>query len=189
NYWTLSAATTWWKGSVGLGLQTLSYSTNAGTVREVALGEADLLTGGDRAASELVATLGYAQQIGGIDWGYTNPFAFLHCRLDGDERISVMDERYETQCTASDHARALKDQVKDYEWIDADHDPDNIATFRKADIPCRNAIKGDVMGGIDRVKERLKVQGDGKPQPQWRRHAVAHATGPARWQPRRCVKR
>ena len=43
SYLTLSAATEWWKGSVGVGLQALSYSTDATTGREVPSGEADLL--------------------------------------------------------------------------------------------------------------------------------------------------
>lgn len=87
NYWTLSGATTWWKGSVGLGLQTLSYSTDAGNVREVALGEADLLTRGTTAASELVATLGYAQEVGGIDWGIT--VKSIEQRLGGSKDVAI----------------------------------------------------------------------------------------------------
>ncbi len=87
NYLTLSGATAWWRGSVGVGLQTLSYSTNAANVREVALGEADLLTGGARAASELVATLGYAQEIGGIDWGVSAKT--VEQRMGGSKDVTV----------------------------------------------------------------------------------------------------
>lgn len=66
---TLSGATGWWKGSVGVGLQTLSYSTDAVTPQAIAPGQQDLLTGGATAVSELVATLGYAQEIFGVRWG------------------------------------------------------------------------------------------------------------------------
>ena len=66
---TMSASTGWWGGGVGVGLQALSYSTDAATVREIANAEADLLTAGGRAASELVATVGYGRSIGGLDWG------------------------------------------------------------------------------------------------------------------------
>ena len=66
---TLSGATDWWKGRVGVGVQTLSYSTNAASPRDIAAGEADLLTGGATAVSELVATVGYAQEVFGVRWG------------------------------------------------------------------------------------------------------------------------
>ncbi len=69
SYLTLSAATGWWRGNVGVGLQALSYSTDATTGREVASGEADLLTGGAFGSTELVATVGYAQEMAGVEWG------------------------------------------------------------------------------------------------------------------------
>ena len=69
NYFALSAATEWWRGNVGVGLQALSYSTDATTGREVASGEADLLTGGAFGSTELVATVGYAQEMAGVEWG------------------------------------------------------------------------------------------------------------------------
>ncbi len=66
---TLSGATSWWKGAVGVGLQTLSYSTDATTPQAIALGQRDLLTGGATAVSELIATLAYAQELFGVRWG------------------------------------------------------------------------------------------------------------------------
>ncbi len=66
---TLSAGTSWWKGAVGVGLQTLSYSTDATTPQAIALGQRDLLTGGATAVSELIATLAYAQEVFGVRWG------------------------------------------------------------------------------------------------------------------------
>lgn len=66
---TLSGATKWWKGAVGLGLQTLSYSTDATTPQAIAPGQRDLLGGGATAVSELVATLAYAQELFGVRWG------------------------------------------------------------------------------------------------------------------------
>jgi hypothetical protein len=69
NYFALSATAAWWKGSVGVGLQTLSYGTDARTVREVAGAETDLLTGGAFGSAERVATLGYSSEIAGVDWG------------------------------------------------------------------------------------------------------------------------
>ncbi len=66
---TLSGATNWWKGAVGVGLQTLSYSTDGTTPQAIATGQRDLLTGGATAVSELVATLAYAQELFGVRWG------------------------------------------------------------------------------------------------------------------------
>ena len=69
NYLALSAATEWWGGDVGVGLQTLSYSTDATDGRAVASGEIDLLTGGANASTEFVATVGYAQEVASLEWG------------------------------------------------------------------------------------------------------------------------
>ena len=66
---TMSASTGWWGGGIGVGLQTLSYSTDAATVRDILDGEADLLTSGGRAASEWVATVGYSRSFGDLGWG------------------------------------------------------------------------------------------------------------------------
>ena len=64
---TMSASTGWWGGGVGVGVQALSYTTDAATVQEIA--EATLLTSGARAASELIATVGYSRSFGDVDWG------------------------------------------------------------------------------------------------------------------------
>lgn len=69
NALALSGATSWWKGAVGVGLQTLSYSTSATTPQGIAEGQGDLLTGGPTAVSELAATLGYAHELFGVRWG------------------------------------------------------------------------------------------------------------------------
>ena len=65
----MSASTGWWGGGVGVGLQTLNYTTNAAFVREILNAERDLLTSGGQAAAELVATLGYSRSFGDLDWG------------------------------------------------------------------------------------------------------------------------
>ena len=66
---TMSASTGWWGGGVGLGLQTLSYSTDALGVRAILDDEADLLTSGARVASEWVATVGYGRTLGLVSMG------------------------------------------------------------------------------------------------------------------------
>lgn len=66
---TMSASTGWWGGGIGVGLQALSYSTDAATVRDILDGEADLLTPGARTGSEWVATVGFSRSFGDLDWG------------------------------------------------------------------------------------------------------------------------
>ena len=87
NYLSLSAVTAWWGGNVGVGLQSLSYSTDAMTGRGVALGETDLLTGGARGATEPVATLGYAREMGGLEWGVAAKT--VEHRLAGDKDVAL----------------------------------------------------------------------------------------------------
>ena len=65
---TVSTAVEWWRGSVGLGLQTLSYSSDATNAREV-LGETGLFGRGTLGAAEMVATAGYALEMAGVEWG------------------------------------------------------------------------------------------------------------------------
>jgi hypothetical protein len=69
NYLALSAVTEWWEGNVGVGLQTLSYSTDGTSGGDVASGETDLLIGGALGSTEFVATIGYAQEVAGLEWG------------------------------------------------------------------------------------------------------------------------
>lgn len=66
---TMSASTGWWGGGVGVGLQTLSYSTDASVARDILDNEADLLTSGARAVSEWGATVGYGRTLGPLDVG------------------------------------------------------------------------------------------------------------------------
>ena len=87
NYLVLSAVTDWWEGNVGVGLQALSYSTDATAGTEVALGETDLLTGGATGSTEFVATVGYAQEIAGLQWGVAAKT--IEHRLGGDKDLAL----------------------------------------------------------------------------------------------------
>ena len=88
SYFTLSAATGWWRGAVGVGVQALSYSTNGPGGGTAAFGEADLLTGGALGSTELVATLGYAQQIAGFEWGLATKT--VEHRVGGDKDVVLV---------------------------------------------------------------------------------------------------
>ncbi len=86
NLFTLSAVTDWFGGAVGVGLQTLSYSTDAATGGEVDLAELDLLTGGASGAAEFVATVGYAQEVAGLEWGVAAKS--IEQRLGGNKDVA-----------------------------------------------------------------------------------------------------
>lgn len=83
---TMSASTGWWGGGVGVGLQALSYTTDAATVREILNAEADLLTSGRQAVSELVATVGYSRSIGDFNWGVSAKT--VEHRLEGTKDLA-----------------------------------------------------------------------------------------------------
>ena len=82
----VSAAVEWWRGVVGVGLQTLSYSTDARNAREV-LGEISLLSRGTLGAAELVATAGYALEMAGVEWGIG--VKAVEQRLGGAQDLAV----------------------------------------------------------------------------------------------------
>ena len=86
NLFNLSAVAEWWRGAVGVGLQALSYSTDAVTGTEIALGETDLLTPGAFGATEFVATVGYAQEVAGLEWGVAAKS--IEQRLGGDKDVA-----------------------------------------------------------------------------------------------------
>jgi hypothetical protein len=83
---TMSASTSWWGGGVGVGLQSLSYSTDAASVRDILDGETDLFTPGGRTASERVATVGFSRSVGSVDWGLSAKAVDL--RLGGEKDLT-----------------------------------------------------------------------------------------------------
>ena len=82
----VSTAVEWWQGSVGLGLQTLSYSSDATNAREV-LGQSGLFGRGTLGAAEIVATAGYALEIAGVEWGIA--VKAVEQRLGGAKDVAV----------------------------------------------------------------------------------------------------
>lgn len=108
------------------------------------------------------------RKVRGIDFGYTNPFVCLWAALDGDGRLYVYREHYKRQMTCRDHAAHLhavaKANKENYLWTVADPEAaEDRATLAQAGLPTLPAYK-DIASGIARVKERLRVQGDGKPR-------------------------
>lgn len=99
-----------------------------------------------------------------VDFGYTNPFVCLWAAEDSDGRLYVWAERYVRRMLVSEHAKAIT-AVREGEprLTVADHDAEDRATLHAAKIHTVAARK-DVRRGIQRVKDRLKVQPDGRPR-------------------------
>jgi len=102
--------------------------------------------------------------IGGIDFGFKDPFVHLWAAFDGDGRMLVFDEHYVCGQDNEWHAEQILKRKRKPGKTVADHDPLSIATLRKHGVYCKKARKGSIQGGIDLIKARLKVQKDGRPR-------------------------
>lgn len=100
-----------------------------------------------------------------IDFGYVNPFVCQWWAVDNDDRAYRYRELYMTGRTVAQHAEQIKllSQGESYEATICDHDAEDRATLRAADIP-NVAAKKDVSPGIQAVKQRLVRGGDDRPR-------------------------
>jgi phage terminase large subunit len=102
-------------------------------------------------------TLIDGEDVGGIDFGWNNPFAALAGKLfindDGDDVLYIYYERYKRSQTVEQHARALPKPGAIMWWADPAR-PDSIAELRGAGHAVR-AGYNDIMLGIDAVSARL----------------------------------
>lgn len=102
-----------------------------------------------------------------IDFGFTHPFVWQAWAEDGDGRLYRYREVYMTGRLVEDHCQTIKrvteGEPKPAEII-TDHDAEDRATFERhigrRTTPARKAVSP----GIQAVKSRLKVAGDGKPR-------------------------
>lgn len=122
-----------------------------------------------------------------IDFGFTNPFVCQWWATDHDGRLYLYREIYMTQRTVKAHSDTIKwaecnvsadewteidDSQRNRLWRDTgeriqatitDHDAEDRATLHENGI-ATTAAKKDVSRGIQKVEERLAIQGDGKPR-------------------------
>jgi phage terminase large subunit len=105
------------------------------------------------------------RRIRSIDFGYTNPFVCQWWAIDPDERMYLYRELYMTGRTVADHAQRIKQLSagETYAATICDHDAEDRATLMQNGIPNAPADKR-LSVGIEHVKERLKIAGDGKPR-------------------------
>lgn len=104
-------------------------------------------------------------RIRAIDFGYTNPFVCLWGALDPDGRLYIYRELYQRQLRTAAAAQEIKRYTGNENIIFtvADHDAQERAELESNDVFTEPANK-QVALGIQSVKNRLTVQGDGKPR-------------------------
>jgi hypothetical protein len=100
--------------------------------------------------------------VGGIDWGFANPFAAVWGHLDSEDVLWICGERYATRTALSDHVEHLKTRgLKSVFWWADPAGATEIAEARRADLCVRkgnNAIRPGIMAVTARIESgRLKV--------------------------------
>lgn len=100
-----------------------------------------------------------------IDFGLRNPLVCQWWALDEDERMYLYREIYMTGRTVATHSRQILELSagENIEQTICDHDAEDRLTLEENDIP-NIAAEKDVLQGIGKVQDRLKVQADGRPR-------------------------
>ena len=100
-----------------------------------------------------------------IDFGYVNPFACIWMAFDEDNRAYLYREHYQRKKLIKEHAKEINkyDDLPRYEYTISDHDSQDQAELTEYGIYTINADK-NVSQGIQKVSNRIKIQGDGKPR-------------------------
>jgi len=101
-----------------------------------------------------------------LDEGYTNPAVILVVGIDGDKRAHIFSEFYQSGVLQGDVVKRAKEYCGTHKVKLSV--VDSAAAGLVADLLSSgiNAVghKGQVIGGIYSVQDRLAVQGDGKPR-------------------------
>lgn len=108
----------------------------------------------------------YPRVVAGVDWGFANPGVMLVCAVDGDGRMTVVDEVYRRQTRIEEWVEIgmqLWGRWKINRFYCDPASPDNIKALREAGLPADEA-NNNVQTGIQRVKARLARQADGAPR-------------------------
>src|SRR5262249_28111320 len=91
--------------------------------------------------------------LGGIDFGYRNPFAALWGHLDADGVLWITGERYERQQTIIEHARHLPPRVT---WYADPAGAEEIAALRQFGLVVRKG-GNELRAGTAAVRSRLET--------------------------------
>jgi phage terminase large subunit len=100
-----------------------------------------------------------------VDFGFTNPFVCLWVALDDDGRMYVYREIYKTKTLVEDHTRRILELSagENIEQTISDHDAEDRATMERHGIYTIAANKA-VSPGLQAVRTRLDIAGDGRPR-------------------------
>lgn len=102
----------------------------------------------------------------GVDWGFANPGVILVCGLDTDGRLTIVHEEYTPRRRVEDWVAVAKQLNETYHirqfWCDPS-EPDYIKMFNDANLSAVGA-NNTVTTGIQAVKSRLTIRGDGQPR-------------------------
>lgn len=96
------------------------------------------------------------RHVGGIDFGFRNPFCALWGVLDRDDVLWLTHERYLRETTIHEHAAALIAQAKNVTWYADPAGATEIAEFRRAGL---KVLRGEnaIQAGIAAVHARLRT--------------------------------
>jgi hypothetical protein len=100
-----------------------------------------------------VATNSVGKLVGGIDFGYRNPFAAIWGVLDPDDVLTITGERYARETPLHEHARHLPPRV---EWYADPAGAQEIASLRQANVTVYKA-NNEIRPGIAAVHARLQT--------------------------------
>lgn len=94
------------------------------------------------------------RRVGGIDFGWRNPFAAVWGVLDRDDVLWITGERYRTSTPPEEHAAALK-ALGSVEWWADPSGADDIDGLRRAGL-CVRAANNAIRMGIAAVSGRIQ---------------------------------
>ncbi len=111
-----------------------------------------------RCRTEVVTPSGPVRHVGGIDFGWANPFAAVWGVLDQHDILWIAHERYQRQCPLHQHAQYLP---RDVRWYADPAGRTEIEELRAAGFVVGkgiNAIQAGIAGVTARIQtDRLKV--------------------------------
>lgn len=101
-----------------------------------------------------------------VDWGWTNPGVILVWAIDGDGRMYLIHEIYQTQQDINwwiEQGKQLQQQYRIEQWVCDPAEPSYIDQFKKYGLHAHGGVN-DIAPGISQVQSRLKLAGDGRPR-------------------------
>lgn len=98
----------------------------------------------------------YGRKVGGIDWGFRNPFAALWGTLDRDDVLWIQGERYQRETALHSHVTALQTHRRSTLWWADPAGRTEIEELRHAGFAVRRGLN-DLRAGIQAVTARLQT--------------------------------